>query len=149
MTGLKTMKFSYANIKTLPDSIGQLQNLRSLDLCGNSELDVRMLLTATRNCRMLEYVTFDRQEGKKKSDWRPTPNHITSAVLARRNYHAALDVLKCGLRQDEKDENKCPLPKCIMTLIAALIYGRTGREMDTLFDNVVVDLDTDGEFFLY
>ena len=95
---------------------------------------------------MLEYVTFDRQESKKKSDWKPTPNHITSDVLARRNYHAALDVLKCGLRQDEKDENKCPLPKCIMTLIAAFIYGRTGREMDALFDNVVVELDADEEF---
>ena len=124
MTGLKYMKFSHADIKALPDEIGQLQNLRSIDLLSNYELDATTILPVTRTCRMLESVKYDRRDVKKGD---PFPSHVTAAVVARRNYHAAFDVLKCLLHVDT-----LVFPLEIMVRIAAIIYDLSDDEVETV-----------------
>ena len=115
LTGLTHLRFSYSDVKALPDEIGRLKNLREIDLLGNYELDAKTILPATRSCRMLENVKYDRRDPKTKD---PLPSQVTAIALARRNYRAALDVLKCRLHVDTM-----LFPTEIMVRIAALIYG--------------------------
>ena len=129
---LKSVTILGAGITTPHDSIAQLQNLRLLDLRGNKELDVAKLVSLTKTCRMLSLVDYDYDPCDDKI--KPMPRRVNATLIGRRNYLAALEVLKCGLRRDQDDESRCPLPREIMTLIAAHTYGKTTDEANAIFD---------------